>query len=184
MSFCLQHTLVATLPSQDLPRIHLLHPPDHQRDTWRSNAKFARRLASSTLGIPHELGALGDLGGREGGTSWFAHFSTLLVLLEFVGGIGGYLFEGHVIPVITGDLAARKVAVGAAATHRPFQASYLAHHGRQVTPAHLDMFRNPSPRLIRHRVAMARVWHVFQRCKCFRCLGGSVQDFFPHHADV
>ena len=64
-----------TLPSQDLPRIHLLHPPDHQRDTWRSNAKFARRLATSTLGIPHELGALGDLGGREGGTSlarWFA----------------------------------------------------------------------------------------------------------------
>lgn len=63
---------------------------------------------------------------------------------------------------MTGDLAARKVAVGAAATRRPFQVSYLAHHGTQVTPAHLDMFRNLSPRLIRHRVA--KMWHECGTC--------------------
>ena len=61
---------IQTSPLKDLPRVLLLHSPDHQRDAWSPHAQFARRPATTTLGIADEPGTLGGPGGGEGGTSF------------------------------------------------------------------------------------------------------------------
>ena len=87
-------TSLATSPLKDLPRVLLLHSPDHQRDAWGPHAQFARRPATATLGIADEPGTLGDPGGGEGGNS-FAKLVLQCFLCFQLGGpcFGGFFFD-------------------------------------------------------------------------------------------